>query len=107
MQVFRELFIRGEPDQLSSTAECIRRSLANDWAIDQDAEEHMRSMAASTHRQVHCFACTKRGHRPAATLFLVEKEPTTLYVANIVPHDKHELSYDEYNGILEEFVTRF
>jgi hypothetical protein len=107
MQVFRNLFLRGEPDRLAAVAESIRQAVNGDWTRDTDAEAHMRSFAANVHDESYCFKCSKRGRRPAATVFLMHKDPDTLYVTNIVPHDQHELSYSEYNDILEEFFNQF
>lgn len=106
MHVFRELFIRGEPDRLLGVGTTIRDSLGDGWAPDTGAEDHMRKTAVGA-RAVFCFASPKRDRRPAATVFLVQKADDTLYVANVVPHHQHELSHDEYNAILEEFFHRF
>jgi hypothetical protein len=109
MHVFRELFIRGKPEQLVAVAEDICRSLNEGWTRDADAEAHMQSAAVSGGRNVYCFACSKRPRRPAATVFLIEedKDAPALHTANVVPHEKHELSRNEYNGIVEEFFRRF
>jgi hypothetical protein len=105
MQVHRELFIRGEPDRLDAIGEDIRRSLADGWTRDADAEDHMRSIGHQ--RKVFCFSSPKRPRRPAATVFLLNRDSHTLYVANVVPHDTHELSRDEYNAIVEEFFRQY
>jgi hypothetical protein len=104
MQVFRELFIRGEPSQLAATVEAISGSLSEDWARDAKAEERMRGFGREA---VYCFHCTKRGVRRPATLFLMEKDNTTYSVVNIVPDDQPELSYAQYNAILEDFYKGF
>ena len=106
MQVHQELFISGDPAALEAVGEDVRRSLADGWAQDADAESHVRSGSSSA-RKVYCFASPKRPRRPGATLFLLDKDPRTLYVANLVPRDTHLLSRDEYNGILEDFYRRF
>lgn len=103
MQVFRELYIRGGPNSLAATAEAITASLAGDWSRDAEAEEHLRRAPLGSARRAHCFRCARRGSRPTATLFLVDQDERSYYVPNIVPHDSHELSRGEYNGILEEF----
>jgi hypothetical protein len=107
MQVFRELLIRGEPEALTAMADAIRQSLAEGWTQDVSAERHLRSYPVNGKGNAFCFACCRRGRRPAATLFLVNKDPGTLFVSNIVPNDQRELSYAEYNGILEEFANHF
>lgn len=107
MQVFRELFIRGEPSRLEAVADDISRSLADGWTRDAEAETHMRSASIAGKRKVYCFACPRRPRRPAATVFLLNKDACTLYVANIVPSEQHELTHEEYNAIMEEFFRRF
>jgi hypothetical protein len=39
-------------------------------------------------------------------LWLQRRGGEELYVANIVPHGKHELSDDEYNSVLAEFKSK-
>ncbi|MCI0704446.1 MAG: hypothetical protein L0241_25610 [Planctomycetia bacterium] len=108
MQVFRELFIRGEPEQLKATAEAICNSLSGDWSRDVEAEVRMRrTPPLGDVRNVYCFKCDKRGWRRAAALFLIDHDKQTYYVSNIVPNESPELSYAEYNGILEEFFNQF
>ena len=92
MKAHRELFIRGEPDKLDDVGKDIRRSLTDGRTQDADAEDHMRRSPGGS-RKVYCFACSQQSRHPAATVFLLNKDPSTLYVANVVPHEKHELSY--------------
>jgi len=106
MQVFRELFIRGEPDQLAATAKAICASLSGNWSRHTESEERIHSARAGV-GQAYGFRREKWGRRPAVDLYLVEKDKSTLYVSNIVPQELGQLSYDEYNGILEEFVELF
>lgn len=107
MQVHRDLTIVGEPEQLKAVGEDIRRSLAEGWTRDADAEDHMTMFPSGTKRLVYCFAAPKRPRRPAATVFLLNRDDGTLQVANVVPSEQHELSRDEYNAIIEDFYKRF
>lgn len=107
MQVFRELFIRGEPEQLAATAEAICSSLSGDWSRDEEAEEGMRALVLNGEANSYCFRCRKRGNRSSATLFLTEKDKKTYHVANIIPRESRKLSYTEYNSIMEEFFKQF
>jgi hypothetical protein len=108
MKVFRDLVVHGESARLEAMAEEISRSMANGWARDPEAEGNMRSGAVLTHRPVYCFALGKGTRRtPAATVFLLGKDQDSLYVANVVPHEKSELTHDEYNSILEDFYRKF
>lgn len=104
MQVFRELYIHGDPAQLAATTAAIAASLSGDWSRDPDTESRLKW--PGTNRRIGCFRCKQRGRRPGGTLFLVDHGPGTDYVANIVPDDAPELTQGEYNSIIEEFFTR-
>lgn len=105
MQVFRELYIRGEPDQLAATVDGITASLSGGWSRDPDLEQRLQHQISA--QRAYCFQCEKQGRRRAATLFLTEKDPTTYSVVNIVPDEDPRLSYFDYNCILEEFFRLF
>ncbi len=107
MKVFRELSIRGEPSSLDAAAEEICQSLSDGWSRETDAESRIRADSLGDHRRIYCFACTTDGRRQAALVFLFGGEPDLLTVGNIVPRDKHMLTYEEYNFIAEEFFRRF
>lgn len=110
MQVFRELFIRGEPEQLKATAEAICNSISGDWSRDLEAEGRSRQAATPYGLEhVYSFRCNKPGLRSAVNLFLKEqlKDKDTLSVTNIVPQKVGRLSYAEYNNIMEEFFRSF
>lgn len=107
MQVFRELVIHGKPEQLHATVETICNSVSGNWSRDMESEERIRNKALPNRGRTFSFKCTKRGDRPAADLFLMEKDDSSLYVTNIVPQEHGQLSYAEFNAILEEFATLF
>jgi hypothetical protein len=104
MEVYRDLFIRGSADQLAAVLDEVDRSLADGWSRDRELEGRMRTKVAKT---PFCFACAEAADRPAATVFVAEKAPGTLYVSNVVPHGPGQLTYREYNAIVAEFSERF
>jgi len=106
MQVFRDLYLRCDAERLTATLAEIERSLTAGWSRDRGSETRMRSTSVDN-RPVFCFACTKEGLRPAATIFLLEKSPNLYWAANVVPTSTRQLSVGEYNGILQEFYERF
>jgi hypothetical protein len=105
MEVFRDLYVHGDREQVAAVIAEVEHSLTGGWTRDSAAEAGMRSVAGAG-SVTYCFSCTKEAGRPAATLFLVEKEPGLFYVSNVVPCQQHQLSYQEYNAILEEFSER-
>ena len=107
MQDFRELIIRGTPDQIRVTAEAICNSISGDWSRDLEAEERICAKALSRDGQTYGFQRKQRGQQRAVALYLMEKDRTALWLTNIVPQELGQFSYAEYNGILEEFVELF
>lgn len=106
MHVFRELFIRGEPDRLTATLAEIERTLSNGWFRDKETERQLASLPTAAPSS--CFGCfDDSGNRPGATVVLTDKKPDLLYVSNVIPHSRRRLNYDQYNRILEEFYARF
>ena len=105
MEVFRDLYIRAGADRMADLVEHIKRSLPPNWTRDREAEETIRSPAFAA-RPTYCFTRAGEDGSPAETLILVQKDPETFYVSNIIPRTKHRLSYVEYNSVLEEFYER-
>src|SRR5437588_214367 len=106
MEVFRDLFIRGDTERLIATMDEIERRLSDGWSRDRETEMNL-SATAPRGEPTYCFACDQRDQRPAAIVFITQKEPGVFYVPNIVPRNRRELSYEEYNGILVEFCDCF
>jgi hypothetical protein len=111
MQVFRNLFIRGEPDRLAATVAEVERTLGEGWFHDRETEN--RLAALPTVGQSSCFGCFDDGIRPdarcrpGATVILTAKGPGELYISNVIPHSRRQLDYDQYNRIVTEFYERF
>jgi hypothetical protein len=92
-----------EPKFISWVAE----HLTVGWSRDLAREEEVIRESAM---KFYCFACQQSPDRPAAKLFLTHAERRTtswLYVSNIVPQEVRQLTFDQYNHILNEFDTRF
>jgi hypothetical protein len=105
MRLLNELTIRGAAPQLARLLAALERPLASGWRRDFEAESRLSGLGLPAGR-TRCFACTAEGNRPAAALWLEARGGETLYVANIVPIGKRELSDDEYNQILADFHSR-
>lgn len=106
MEVFRDLIIHGDAEILAKTMELVEHSLTGGWSRDREIEERLQGLGPRKAANC-CFACTKEGQRPAANVFLAEKDPGTIYVPNIVPRAQQTLAYGQYNALLEEFYGRF
>ena len=104
MEFFRDLYIKCDDSSFDALMKGVEKTLPGGWTRDFDAEAHMHSGGISS-RLIYCFSSPTDGSIPAATIFLFEKSPGTFYVSNIVPSIKTELSYREYNSVLETFTN--
>lgn len=106
VQIFRELLIRGTPEQFASAVARIGRAGEDGWFHDSVMEGRLDALTLSTERTT-CFSCTEKSDRPAASLFLTRDNSGSCYASNVVPMTKYQLSHGEYNDILVEFAGRF
>ncbi|MGH7812643.1 MAG: hypothetical protein ACREQI_01390 [Candidatus Binataceae bacterium] len=87
----------------------ITERLSGGWSRDAAREDELGRESLGRFRY-YCFRCDRTAEREAAALYLVHpaRQATSwLYVSNIVPQERHELTYDQYNYILREFNERF
>ena len=105
MQTFNQLTIRGAKPQLKRLLEAFEQPLAEGWKRDAAAESRLRGLGISGDRSL-CFACTTRGSRLSAAVWLQPRGSDEFWVENIVPFGKRGLSDEEYNIILGEFASQ-
>jgi hypothetical protein len=106
MRVFRDLFVRGEPDRIAATIDEIDRSLTGGWFRDWQDERQLAALPGLGGKAI-CFGCFAEGDRPGATVILTPKGQGVLYASNVIPHSRRQLDYDQYNRVLGEFFDRF
>lgn len=105
LEIFRELYIRGDAAQLAATIDGIEQSLPDGWLRHRWFEGRIRTIGPEA-APVYCFVCAGDDRHPSASLFLTEFEPGTLFVSNIAPNPLGQLAPREFNAILEEFCER-
>lgn len=106
MNVFRDLYINANAETMATAVGGIERALPAGWIRDKAAEASSQAFPASTKRVSYCFACNKEKRRPAAMLVLAQKDPTVFYISNIIPKERHQLEYAEYNRVFEDFYEQ-
>lgn len=104
MKTFRDVTIRLDAEQKGLFVEEIKGILNDGWIHDAEEEARLNKFGFG---EYVCFACMAKEGRNAALLAFIYRDDSTLYLTNIVPREKTELSYDEYNLIAEEFYNRF
>ena len=99
MKTFRDLYIHLNGVDLDTFLNKLELHSKEPWTRRKDKEEELEV----TGDKPICFVATK-GHcvEPSA-LFIFQKKFGTWWVSNIVPSEKNELSFDQYNQALENF----
>jgi hypothetical protein len=105
MEIFRDLLIHGEREQVAALMDDIEKSLPPGWVRNRVMESQLRTLTMRT-KPTFSFAHDRDNRFPSATIYITEKEPGLYFVPNIVPIKKHRLSYGESNALLEEFGER-
>lgn len=99
MKRFSDLYIRlngCDPDKFT---EAIDRHLGNDWGRADDLG-NIKPLLSSP---AYAFKPLMDHSLPTAILFLMKKDSDRLWVSNIIPTSKNQLSIEEYNSILSNF----
>jgi hypothetical protein len=108
MKEYRDLWISGTREQLIATVAEIEKALNDGWKRNKQIEEERRGRAGLTPDQLRfCFTCTPTTSRKGALLVLMSNAEDNLRLTNIVPDQLGQLSHDEFNCILEEFLQKF
>src|SRR5436305_6491752 len=101
MKTTNELTIRGERSALERLLARVEALLRDGWKRDREAEERLGRLGALG-PWAYCFSCTAKADRPADGFWVHARGPNELYVANVVPLEKRELSEEESNRLLAE-----
>jgi hypothetical protein len=104
MRSLNELTVRGPAPQLARLREQVDRSLTGGWRRGTETEARLQEMGIRG-GTTYCYACSATDRRPVAALWLQARGSEELYVSNIVPQGKRELTDDEYNLILADFES--
>jgi hypothetical protein len=102
MRTANELTIRGERVQLERLLARVETLLRDGWKRDQEAEERL-GRRGGLQPSAYSFSCTSKGDRPAAAFWVHARGPNELYIADVIPLQKQELSEDEAHRVLMEF----
>jgi hypothetical protein len=85
-------------DQFVTNLEAV---LPTYWCREKSKESGLQNFSD---KKMFCFQRTK-GDGIDSSLWIAEKSHDTLYVSNIVPTQKNQLSIKEYNSILNDFKS--
>lgn len=100
MRVFRDLYIRLNGAKIEDLIEQFTARTGDHWNRALDREKDAGSMG----EKAFSFEHTAGDGLERAGLSLFQKEGDTWYVPNIIPLDSGQLSHDQYNKILENFL---
>lgn len=100
MKVFRDLYIKLNGVKVEELIEQFTARCGDHWHRALDREKDAGSMG----EKAFSFEHTAGDGLERAGLSLFQKESNTWYVPNIIPLDSSQLSHDQYNKILENFL---
>lgn len=106
MQVFQDLYLNCSADQMARFVVEAERAMPTGWRRDAAEEARVRSRSLRRDDPVYCFSCAEATGRPAASVFLAEREPGLFYASNVVPEKLHQLEHEQYNAVLRDFYER-
>lgn len=104
MKVFRNLYLTAEGTKLDDYVSFLLKSLDGTWSHDETREEEIWH-GELPHGKI--INHNEEEKHPAAFMVLSKIEDNKYHIANIVPTESRELSYEEYNAILLELYDRF
>lgn len=96
MKIYRELYFRGSSQQLSDFAEKIGEYAVGDWTLRERSGQWKEYLFFDYNGE--------EVDKSVVSIYLGDEiNKNELYVGNIIPAMKSELSIDEYNDILLKF----
>lgn len=110
MKIFRDLTFEGSPEDLLGFLDGVESALSDGWRRDLalESDRHTENYYIGTTKYDRVFYCPSSSrHRVPTHLWVIARKEDSLYVSNIVPVEADQLTYDEYNVILEEFHNQF
>jgi hypothetical protein len=100
MKTFRKLFITLNGYDPENFIKKLQSQPSQHWYHNVEKDRHIEELDA----MLYCFSYSENADNlPSALLYLMEKQKGILSVTNILPTEKYELSFDEYNGLLLSF----
>ncbi|MEK8022100.1 MAG: hypothetical protein VSS75_034925 [Candidatus Parabeggiatoa sp.] len=106
-QTFCELVMTLKSASVSDFIPLLEKHLKSGWTHALNEELKLQKGMNSSHSERRAFCFVRHGDADYLPVFLwlVTKEPHKLYVSTIFSNTKSQLSYAEYNQILEHFYV--
>ncbi|MFD1261636.1 hypothetical protein [Entomomonas asaccharolytica] len=104
MKRFKDLYIKLADSELVEFINELSEQIVFPWRRVPEKEEQFSFLNKD---KMYCFERSETEHLPSAGLVILKKEDNCWYVPNIVPIVSGSLSYEEYNGILDEFYSSY
>jgi hypothetical protein len=107
MERFQDIFISCTAEDAEKLIDIVRAVLEQgniaSWALSEQEMERLKDVGFGSGGAFVCAERLDQNGHPYAVLALLHSPPGQVYVPNIVPEEKHELSKAEYNQVLTAF----
>lgn len=100
MKTFCDLYLHLNGNDIDEVVQKFAHQCQPPWQRRSDKEKELASLG----EKYFCFERGEKPGSPSAALFLCSKDDGTWRVANIVPVSVGQLSYKQYNEMLEDFL---
>ncbi|CAK0779082.1 conserved hypothetical protein [uncultured Gammaproteobacteria bacterium] len=102
MKRFKDMEVVGPDDKLLALVEKITAEAPPNWTRDAVAESRLVDLGGEGKESGFAFVRDAQDGCPKSGVFLA-RDAGRLYIPNIVPCESGQLSFDQYNSILDEF----
>ena len=102
IEKFRELYLKVDAEHSDDFAAAVDKALSDGWVRALKSEGEARLC------DDECFYYVRdnrRGREPVLVA-IYRRDAETLYVSNVVPQDRFQLTHEQYNAALQEFYDR-
>jgi len=104
IEVFQDLFLRSTTQDKSLIRKLILEAVKEPWRHEPDREKLVRMGGIHGEDVIAVLRLPFEGIDESA--LVLWEEPQGYKVSNIVPRNVGELSIDQYNAILQDFITK-
>ena len=107
MKDFQDLIIEGKSNIIIELFEFVTKNLQTGWRRDAETEKRTKEHSPLDNENYFCFYVDTKFLSKATLFFHLSLDKDICELTNIIPKNKSEMSYDEYNDILNSFYNLY
>src|SRR5579862_3365086 len=104
IEKFRELYLKVDREHSNEFAAAVDAALTDGWVHARKSEREARRHDIES--EWFYYTRDNREGRVPVLLAIYRRDAETLYVSNVVPLDRSQLTHEQYNGAVQEFSDK-